>query len=110
MNSGDGASGVTGRGSDSWGVSVSCYLRSKSNTRIRQRALTPNIQGKNRVRESRQHGTVRGVLGNLLGNWHPYRDQPAFRRPPRGCCFSTVMPSPFDNDPVITLAAAVMPA
>ena len=31
------------------------------------------LQGRNRVRESRQHGTVRGVSGNR----HPYRDQPA---------------------------------
>src|SRR5258708_36777975 len=29
-----------------------------------------NIQGRNRVRESRQHGTGRGVSGNR----HPYRD------------------------------------
>jgi hypothetical protein len=29
------------------------------------------IQGKNRVREQRQHGSVRGVPGNR----HPYRDQ-----------------------------------
>jgi hypothetical protein len=42
-----------------------------SNIRIRQSASTPNIQGRNRVRESRQHGTVRGVSGNR----HPYRDQ-----------------------------------
>ena len=28
------------------------------------------IQGKNRVREQRQHGSVRGVPGNR----HPYRD------------------------------------
>ena len=28
------------------------------------------------MRESRQHGTVRGVSGNR----HPYRDQPAFSR------------------------------
>ena len=34
------------------------------------------IQGKNRVREQRQHGSVRGVPGNR----HPYRDQPPFRR------------------------------
>jgi hypothetical protein len=33
------------------------------------------IQGKNRVREQRQHGSVRGVPGNR----HPYRD----RRPPQ---------------------------
>ena len=29
------------------------------------------IQGKNRVREQRQHGSVRGVPGNR----HPYRDR-----------------------------------
>jgi hypothetical protein len=32
------------------------------------------IQGKNRVREQRQHGSVRGVPGNR----HPYRDPPPF--------------------------------
>ena len=58
---------------------ASCYLRLRSNIRIRPSASTPNIQGKNRVRESRQHGTVRGVLGN----WHPYRDQPPFEAAPR---------------------------
>jgi hypothetical protein len=33
-------------------------------------ASTPNIQGKNRVREQRSHGSVRGVSSNR----HLYRD------------------------------------
>ncbi len=33
--------------------------------------MRPNIQGKNRVREQRSHGSVRGVPSNR----HPYRDR-----------------------------------
>jgi len=39
--------------------------------------MRQTIQGKNRVREQRQHGSVRGVPGNR----HPYRDP--FSRLPR---------------------------
>jgi len=45
--------------SDLWSDSASCYLRFDP-TPYRRSASTPNIQGRNRVRESRQHGTVRG--------------------------------------------------
>ena len=41
--------------------------------RVREAAVcasTPNIQGRNRVRQSRQHGSVRGAAGNRC----PYRD------------------------------------
>src|SRR5271157_116144 len=37
---------------------------------VRQTSVA-TIRGKNRVREQRQHGSVRGVSGNR----HPYRDQ-----------------------------------
>ena len=45
---------------------------------IRVFALTPFIQGKSRMRETRSYGSVRGVLGNR----HPYRDptKPCRRR------------------------------
>jgi hypothetical protein len=43
---------------------------------FRASALTPGIQGRNRVRELRQHGSVRGVSGNR----HPYRDPWDIRR------------------------------
>jgi hypothetical protein len=72
---GDGVSGAVGRGRFSWSDSVSCYLRLRSYIRIRRSASPPNIPGRNRVRESRQHGSVRGVPGN----WHPYRDRGSSR-------------------------------
>ena len=48
-----------------------CFPRFVSYTRIPTCASTRNIQGKNRVRESRPHGSVRGVSSNR----HPYRDR-----------------------------------
>ena len=43
-----------------------CFLRFVSSTHIPLCASTPNIQGKNRVREQRSHGSVRGS-----SNRHP---------------------------------------
>ena len=37
---------------------------------IRANAMTPPIQGKSRMRETRSYGSVRGVRGDS----HPYRD------------------------------------
>lgn len=52
------------------GVWAICFLRFVSSTHIPLCASTPNIQGKNRLREQRSHRSVRGVLSNQ----HPYRD------------------------------------
>jgi len=49
-------------------------------------ALPPPTQGRNRVRQSRQHGSVRGVPGNR----YPYRD----RRGSMGNCSSSVSKYP----------------
>ena len=61
-----------------------------SSTHILLCASTPNIQGKNRVREQRSHGSVRGVLSNR----HPYRDLVAQAGPHhllKGCAHYTLL-------------------
>jgi hypothetical protein len=51
---------VSGPAGDLGSDSATCCLRLRSNIRIQRSASTPNLQGRNRVRESRQHWTVRG--------------------------------------------------
>src|SRR5215207_10309861 len=69
-NFGGAVSVVAGTANASWSVWAICFLRFVSSTHILLCASTPNIQGKNRVREQRSHGSVRGVSSNR----HPYRD------------------------------------
>src|SRR5260370_28087667 len=47
------------------------FHRHEFYTRIRVFALTPNIQDKSRMRETRSYGSVRGALGDQS----PYRDR-----------------------------------
>lgn len=62
-----GVNAAVGRGSVSWSGSAPLCRRWKSCTLGLRSGSPPGIQGKNRVREQRQHGSVRGVSGN----WHP---------------------------------------
>lgn len=49
---------VVGTGNASWSVWAICFLRFVSSAHILLYASTPNIQGKNRVREQRSHGSL----------------------------------------------------
>src|SRR5215471_18287308 len=57
---GGAANGADGHGSASKRASASSSRRSESYILIPAYALPPHIQGRNRVRQSRQHGSVRG--------------------------------------------------
>jgi hypothetical protein len=58
--------GAAGRGTASWTDSEFSSLRSAFYILIPASALPPRIQGRNRVRQSRQHGSVRGCVKNVL--------------------------------------------
>ncbi len=61
---------AVGLGNGSWRDSEACSQTCVSCTRTPLNVSPPCIQGKNRVRSTRQHGSVRGVPSNLC----PYRD------------------------------------
>src|SRR6516162_11294403 len=70
---GGAANGADGHGSASKRASASSSRRSESYILIPAYALPPPIQGRNRVRQSRQHGSVRGGTGQPISLPRPPR-------------------------------------
>jgi hypothetical protein len=93
------ASGVGGLGTASSCDLGPCSLKPVSSTGIQVRASPLGIRGKNHVRQTRQHGSLREVPSNR----HPYRDRrgkPLMR--PRSCLRITT--------PVLDPSAAMLAA